>query len=120
MAHRILIVDDERDCRSVVALYFDRLGYETLQAEDSAQAISKTIDEQPDVIVTDLWLPEMNGIEATVALKRDPYTSKIPVVVLTGVADAHWKEEALKAGVSKYIVKPISLSELGAIVKTLV
>jgi len=115
VAHRILRVDDERGWRSIVALYFDCLGYETLPAEDSAQAICKTIDEQPNLIVID-----MNGIEATVALKRDPYTSKIPVVVVTGMADARWKEEALKAGVSKYIVKPISLSELGAIVKTLV
>ena len=120
MAHRILIVDDEGDWRSILALYLDRLGYETLEANDSGQAICKTLNERPDLIVTDLWLPDMNGIEATVALKRDPYTSKIPVVVLTGVADAHWKEEALKAGVTEYLVKPISLAELGAIVKSLV
>jgi CheY-like chemotaxis protein len=64
----------------------DRLGYEILQAENLRQAINLAIAERPDLIVTDLWLPDMNAVEAAVALKQDPFASKIPVVVLTGCA----------------------------------
>jgi CheY-like chemotaxis protein len=84
-----------------------------------AQAIDQAIAQRPDVIVTDLWLPDMNAVDAAVAFKQDPFTSKIPVVVLTGMEDVRWKEKALQAGVIKYLVKPISLSELGAVVKSL-
>jgi CheY-like chemotaxis protein len=119
MAHRVLIVDDEPHWRGVLALYLDRLGYETLQAEDLRQAIDQATAQRPDVIVTDLWLSDMNAVDAAVALKQDPFTSKIPVVVLTGMEDVRWKEKALRAGVIKYLVKPISLSELGAVVKSL-
>jgi chemotaxis family two-component system response regulator PixH len=119
MPHRVLIVDDEPHWRGVLAHYLDRLGYETLQAEDLRQAIDQTIAQRPDVIVTDLWLPDMNAVDAVVVLKQDPFTSKIPVVVLTGMEDVRWQEKALQAGVIKYLVKPISLSELGAVVKSL-
>ena len=119
MTYRVLIVDDEAHWRAVVALYLDRLGYEILQAEDLRQAINQAIAERPDLILTDLWLPDMNAVEAAVILKQDPFASKIPVVVLTGVQDRGWKEKALQAGVIKYLTKPISLSELGAVVKSL-
>ena len=73
-----------------------------------AQGISKALAERPDLIITDLYLPDMNAVDATVILKQDPATSGIPIVVLTAMAFGDWKTKALKAGVAKYLIKPVS------------
>jgi DNA-binding response OmpR family regulator len=120
MAQKILIVEDNSDLSQLLALYLNNAGYETSRAINSAQAISKALAERPDLIITDLYLPDMNAVDATVLLKQDPITSGIPVVVLTAMTLGEWKAKALKAGVAKYLIKPITPPELAEVVRTLI
>jgi DNA-binding response OmpR family regulator len=120
MAQKILIVEDNSDLSQLLAFYLNDAGYETSRAGNSAQAISKALAERPDLIITDLYLPDMNAVDATVILKQDPATSGIPIVVLTAMTVGEWKNKALKAGVAKYLIKPISPSKLTEAVRTLI
>jgi DNA-binding response OmpR family regulator len=120
MAQKILIVEDNSDLSQLLAFYLSDAGYETSRAGYSAQGISKALAERPNLIITDLYLPDMNAVEATVILKQDPATSAIPIVVLTAMAFGEWKSKALKAGVAKYLVKPISPPELREVVRVLI
>ena len=120
MAQKILIVEDNSDLSQLLAFYLSDAGYETSRAVNSAQAISKALAERPDLIITDLYLPDMNAVDATVILKQDPATSAIPIVVLTAMAFGEWKTKALKAGVAKYLIKPVSPLELTEVVRTLI
>jgi DNA-binding response OmpR family regulator len=120
MAQKILIVEDNSDLSQLLAFYLSDAGYETSQAGNSAQAISKALAERPDLIITDLHLPDMNAVEATVILKQDPATSSIPIVVLSAMTVGEWKTKALEAGVAKYLIKPVSLPELTDAVRTLI
>ena len=120
MAQKILIVEDNSDLSQLLAFYLNDAGYETSRAGNSAQAISKALAEQPDLIITDLYLPDMNAVDATVILKQDPATSGIPIVVLTAMTVGDWKTKALTAGVAKYLIKPVSPPELTQVVRTLI
>jgi DNA-binding response OmpR family regulator len=120
MAQKILIVEDNSDLSQLLAFYLSDAGYETSRAVNSAQAISKALAERPDLIITDLYLPDMNAVDATVILKQDPATSGIPIVVLTAMTVGAWKTKALKAGAAKYLIKPISPPELTEVVRTLI
>src|SRR5262245_1023202 len=119
MAQKILIVEDNPDLSQLLAFFLSDAGYETSRAGNLAQGISKAIAEHPDLIITDLQLPDMNAVDATVILKQDPATSGIPIVVLTAMAVGEWKNKALKAGIAKYLIKPISALELTEAVCTL-
>ena len=119
MAQKILIVEDNSDLSQLLAFCLNDVGYETSRAGNSAQGISKALAEHPDLIITDLYLPDMNAVEATVILKQDPATSGIPIVVLTAMTFGEWKAKALKAGVAKYLIKPISQTELTEAIRTL-
>jgi DNA-binding response OmpR family regulator len=120
MAQKILIVEDNPDLSQLLAFYLNDAGYETSRAGNSAQAISKALAERPDLIITDLYLPDMNAVETTAILKQDPATSGIPVIVLTATTVGEWKTKALKAGVAKYLIKPISPTALTEVVRTLI
>jgi DNA-binding response OmpR family regulator len=120
MAQKILIVEDNSDLSQLLAFYLNDAGYETSRAGNLAQGISKALAERPDLIITDLYLPDMNAVDATVILKQDPATSGIPIVVLTGMTFGEWKTKALKAGVAKYLIKPVSPPELTEAVRTLI
>ncbi len=119
MARKILIVEDNTDLSEFLTVFLRRVGYETSQAGNSAQGISKALSERPDLIITDLHLPDMTAVEATAILKKDPATSGIPIVVLTAMTNGEWKRKALKAGVAEYLIKPIAPPELAKIVDTL-
>jgi two-component system, cell cycle response regulator DivK len=120
MAQKILIVEDNSDLSQLLAFCLSDAGYETSRAGNLAQGISKAFAERPDLIITDLYLPDMNAVDATVILKQDPATSGIPIVVLTAMAFGEWKTKALKAGVAKYLIKPVSSPELTEAVRTLI
>jgi DNA-binding response OmpR family regulator len=120
MAQKILIVEDNSALAELWAFCLSDAGYETLQAENSAQGISKALAERPDLIITDLYLPDMNAVDATVILKQDPATSGIPIVVLTAMTLGEWKSKALKAGAAKYLIKPVAPLELTEVVRTLI
>jgi len=76
MAQKILIVEDNSDLSQLLAFYLSDAGYEISRAGNSAQGISKALAERPDLIITDLYLPDMNAVDATVILKQDPATSE--------------------------------------------
>ena len=104
----------------LLAFCLNDAGYETSRAGNLAQGIGKALAEHPDLIITDLCLPDMSAVDATVILKQDPATSGIPIIVLTAMIVGEWQTKALKAGIAKYLIKPISLPELTEAVRTLI
>ena len=112
MAQKILIVEDNSDFSQLLAFYLSNAGYEISRARNSAEGLNKALVERPDLIIIDLYLPDMTAVDATVMLKQDPATSDIPIVVLTAVTVEEWKTKALKAGAAKYLIKPISRPDL--------
>src|ERR1700679_3578070 len=85
-AWRVLLVDDQVEAREICAEYLTATGYEVLQAENGARAIDVAIARKPDVIVMDIEMPVMDGLEATRRLGADPRTHAIPVIVLSANA----------------------------------
>jgi DNA-binding response OmpR family regulator len=115
---KILIIEDDLLLSEILATFLNSAGYETSRAESSMHGISKAVAERPDLILTDLHLPDMIAVEAIVKLKNNANTSDIPVIVLTAEQDREWKHKALEAGAVEYFIKPISLADLLQLVAT--
>lgn len=112
---KILVVEDFPDARELVALCIRRLGYEAFEAADGIEGLQQATAVHPDLILMDLSMPRMDGLEATAHLKQDPATRDIPVIVLTAhAADAH-RDKALEAGALEVLIKPINFMALGEI-----
>ena len=117
MAGKILIVEDNSRFAEILAILLNEAGYETSLAKNSGQGIGKALNERPDLILTDLNLPDMIAVEAITILKKIPITSRIPIVVLTAETARQWKTRALKAGAVGYILKPVSPRDLLQVVR---
>jgi len=102
----VLVVEDYQDTREMYAAYLQFSGFRVAEAADGMEAIEKTRELLPDIILMDLALPKMDGWEATRRLKADDRTSHIPIVALTGHALAGYAEGALKAGCDAFVTKP--------------
>lgn len=85
-AHRVLVVDDEEDFRVVLGRRLEASGFEVLQAEGGTEGLERARAEQPDLIVLDLMLPGLDGVQVYRALREEPTTSGIPVLFLTAVS----------------------------------
>ena len=117
MAGKILIVEDNSRFAEILATLLNEAGYEISLAKNSGQGIGKALTERPDLILTDLNLPDMTAIEAITILKKIRFTSGIPIVVLTAETARQLKTKALKAGAAEYILKPVSPRDLVRIVR---
>lgn len=106
MPKRILVVEDDEDSRALLVCQLQSLNYEVIEAETSTQAVEKTIVEKPDLIIMDLAMPGVSGIETAKILKRDPLTAYIPIIAYTAWEHTSWKEPALEAGMVEYLLKP--------------
>ena len=120
MKQKILIIEDNSDLSQFLAFYLSDAGYEISRAGSLALGISKALAERPNLIIIDLYLPDMNVVDATLILKQDLATAAIPIVVLTSMTVGDWKTKALKAGAAKYLIKPVSPPELTEVVRTLI
>jgi CheY-like chemotaxis protein len=102
----VLIIDDVEDSREVYAQFLRHFGYRVQEASDGAQGIAQARAIRPHVIVLDLAMPNLDGIETCRRFKADPETREIPVVVLTARAYPSDRAEAEAAGCDLFLVKP--------------
>jgi two-component system cell cycle response regulator DivK len=102
----VLVVEDYQDAREMYAAYLQFSGYRVAEATNGLEAIEKTVELMPDIILMDLALPKMDGWEATRRLKSDERTKHIPIVALTGHALAGHAEGARQAGCDSFVTKP--------------
>jgi two-component system cell cycle response regulator DivK len=102
----VLVVEDYQDAREMYAAYLSFSGYRVAEATNGIEAIEKTLELMPDIILMDLALPRMDGWEATRRLKLDERTRHIPIVALTGHALAGHAEGARQAGCDAFVTKP--------------
>lgn len=109
---KILLVEDNELNRDMLSRRLARRGYEVAVAVDGAQGIEMARSLTPDVILMDIGLPGIDGLEATRRLKAEPGTSAIPIVALTANAMAGDQEEALAAGCDDYDTKPVDITRL--------
>lgn len=119
MKPRILVVDDEPDALEVLAFKLKEAGYQPLLAKDGTRAIAMARDERPALIVLDLMLPEVDGLEVCKILRRDPATSAIPIIMLTARAAEMDRVIGLELGADDYVTKPFSPRELVLRIKKL-
>ena len=106
---RILIVEDNELDVKLLKDILERHGYETLQTGDGLEAISLALAHLPDLILMDIQLPEISGLEVTRRLRGDNRSRHIPIVAVTAFAMGWHRREALDSGCDAYISKPISI-----------
>lgn len=112
---KILVVDDEIKLRKMLCDYLNATGYNTVEAVDGVDAVTKSISEEPDLILMDVMMPGIDGIDA---LRRIRERSLVPIIMLTAKSEEVDKLMGLELGADDYITKPFSLKELGARVRS--
>jgi len=116
---RILMVEDNEMNRDALSRRLERRGYEVVLAVDGKQGLTLAQSAQPDLILMDLSLPEIDGWEATRYLKAASATAQIPLIVLSSHAMAGDREKALEAGCDDFDTKPVDFQRLLAKIETL-
>ncbi len=109
---KILVVDDEADALEVLGFKLREAGYEPLFAADGTTALTLARTERPALVVLDLMLPEIDGLEVCRLLRRDPATAGLPVIMLTAKATETDRIVGLEIGADDYVTKPFSPREL--------
>jgi len=108
-------VEDNNDFGELLAKLLDRFGYDVIQAASGVAAINQASEQQPDLILMDICLPDMTGDEITAQLKSNPATRDIPVIIITAFQEPSVTNRALDAGAAEILRKPFSLTMLRGI-----
>ena len=109
---RILIVEDDRLSLIVLRQLLTAQGYEILHSSEGWDGINRARNEQPNLIVMDINLPDISGLDATLLLKKDDQTKSIPIVAVTACVTPEDKAKALGSGCDAYLAKPVSIRSL--------
>ncbi|ASG23983.1 two-component system response regulator [Nitrospirillum viridazoti CBAmc] len=117
MAKTVLSVDDSSSVRQMVKLTLSGAGYDVVQASDGAEGLAKAKDTAVDLVVTDLNMPVMNGLDLIRALRQLPAYRGVPILFLTTESDAEMKQAAKAAGATGWITKPFQQEQLVAVVR---
>ncbi|MEN6487312.1 MAG: response regulator [Smithella sp.] len=105
---KVLVVDDDKPISTYLIRKFTKLGYTMFVAEDGEEAVQQAFSNLPDIILLDVKLPKLSGIEVCKRLKADDKTKDIPILMLSAKAQTFEINEGLEAGADKYLCKPMS------------
>jgi len=119
MPEKVLIVEDDPDISNIVAFYLTGEGYSVGVASDGTNGLKQVKENLPDLLILDLRLPELDGLEICKILRRDSNTSALPILMLTAMAEESDKIVGLELGADDYVTKPFSTKELVGRVKAL-
>ena len=112
MGRKLLIVDDDRDMLKLLGLAFHRKGFEVVAAESGEIALQKAREEMPDLVVLDIMLPDISGLEVCQRLHQRLETANLPVLLLSAKGQTADKIAGLQAGAEDYVTKPFEMPEL--------
>jgi DNA-binding response OmpR family regulator len=115
----IVLADDEPDLRSVYAACLRNEGYDVWEASDGREALALVEAQRPVLLLLDVWMPVLNGLEVVEQLRYDPVSDRMKVVMLSNLSDSDTRLEGFSAGVADYWVKSLSLDELCRRIKQL-
>ena len=115
MAKRVLVADDFADTRRLMKLILEKNGYEVDEAADGYEAVKKAVNHPPDIILMDIAMPVMDGIQAAQAIRQHYDLSEIPILAVTAYGD-FYNERARDAGCNDVIQKPVEIGHLQPIV----
>jgi two-component system, cell cycle response regulator DivK len=116
MTKTVLIVEDNQHLREILGSILRYSGYDILEASTGKEAIRKTVDAKPQLVLLDLELPDIAGIEVARTIKATAGVSHIPIVACSASSGWEWREEALRAGMSEYLQKPIQFAVMKQII----
>jgi two-component system, sensor histidine kinase len=114
MAKNILVVEDNEDLRQMFASILRFFGYQISEAGTGSEAIEKAVFAKPNLILLDLSLPDMNGIDVARAIKNNRLTTDIPIIACSAYSTGEEMEEALRVGIVAYLQKPIPVALIKA------
>jgi phosphate regulon transcriptional regulator PhoB len=117
VAGDVLVVEDEPDIRSLIVHHLEREGFRCRTATSGGEALARVRSTPPDLVVLDLMLPGMDGLEVCRRLRGDPVTAGLPIIMLTAKADEVDRVVGLEMGADDYLAKPFSIKELVARVR---
>src|SRR5262245_43822832 len=117
VASEVLVVEDEPDIRDLIALHLARDGFRCRTAATGTEALRAVRATLPDLVILDLMLPEMDGLEVCRRLRQDPHTAGVPIIMLTAKTDEVDRVLGLELGADDYVAKPFSPKELVARVR---
>lgn len=109
---KILIVEDEPNVRNFVKVYLEFEGYQVVEAKNGKEGLDQVKAEQPDLVVTDIMMPEMDGVTFYKTLRQDEKTKNLPVIVLTVKDEFEDIKYAYLIGVDEYVTKPFDPQQL--------
>ena len=110
--YTILVVDDDEDLLKALDFYLSRSNYHIIQAKNGAEAVVKANELQPDLVLLDIMMPNLDGLTACRGIKDMEKTKDIPVIMLTAKGDVETIKSAFKAGATDYMVKPFAVEQV--------
>ena len=113
-APQIMVVDDDQDTVAILSHHLQREGFVPIEANSGAQCLKLVHENEVDVILLDLMMPEMDGFEVMKALRNNPKTAEIPVIMITARDDLDARAEGMRLGVSDFLAKPVFRRQLAS------
>lgn len=116
---KVLLVEDYTDVRKMMSIFLKHSGYEVLEASDGYEALEMAVEEKPDLVLMDIGLPVLDGIQATRAIREHAELRDMPIIAVTAYGD-FYEQKAREAGCNDVIQKPLHLEHLEPLVKSYV
>lgn len=108
----VLIVEDDEDNRAMLKMLLNMWSYRVIEAEDRQEAVSIAEQNLPNLILMDVRLPQLDGLDATRRIRESAQVGSVPIVFLSGCAETNYRNAACAAGGNEYLVKPLDFEEL--------
>jgi two-component system response regulator MtrA len=115
----IIVVDDDKDICEMVQYRLTTMGMKVDTFHDGEFGLEAIVGNPPDLAIVDMMMPKMNGLEVTQAVRANPATKELPIVIFTALDGAEFREAVHEAGTDNYVIKPFSVAALAAYVEKL-
>jgi len=116
----ILVAEDNPDSREMMEMLLRTKGYEVVAANDGVHAVEVAVQTLPDLILIDLQLPKLDGLSVTRTLRQHPQLKTVPIIIISGHDPEQYRQTALAAGCSGYLLKPIDFDRLDSLLRELI